>query len=73
MNSLDINSYSKKELMDILKLPNEYNKEMVNKQCETMKKKFRKKHYFIRNSKKKLYYFLRFCFKFANKRYSNLF
>ena len=42
MNSLDINSYSKKELMDILKLPNEYNKEMVNKQCETMKKNLEK-------------------------------
>ena len=42
MNSLDINSYSKNELMDILKLPTEYNKEMVNKQCETLKKNLEK-------------------------------
>lgn len=42
MNSLDINSYSKKDLIDILKLPNEYNKEMVNNQCKTMKKNLEK-------------------------------
>ena len=42
MNSLDINSYTKKELIDILKLPNEYNKEMVNNQCEIMKKNLEK-------------------------------
>ena len=42
MNSLDINSYSKNELMDILKLPTEYNKEMVYKQCETLKKNLEK-------------------------------
>jgi len=42
MNSLDVSSYSKQELIELLKLPENYNQEQVNRQCQTMKSNLEK-------------------------------
>ncbi len=54
MNSLDVSSYSKQELIELLKLPENYNQEHVNKQCQTMKANL-EKNIMISGDQKKNY------------------